>query len=308
MPYALSYSQVVLADSPAGYWRLGDANPTTAADSSGNGRDGTYAAGVLTGQTGPLINELAGAALFDGVTGGVSVPDANGLDLADTLTVEAWIKATAAGASGTVVDKGANAYLLSLASGAPAVGKSGASTIATATVTLNDLAWHHVVWTKSGATTVIYVDSVNRTGAVTDATLADTALALGIGRLSGGASPLKAYLDEVAVYPTALTAARVLAHFNAGLAIVAGSTPLPTKRQYAAVLFNPGVASPDRWVRYASYGAGVLTPGTKVVGVEIVTAAQAEQRPTKRVVALTRFAPGTAIPPYYKLISEQTAD
>lgn len=309
MPYTLSYHETVLADSPALYLRMGEGSGLVAVDQSGNGRNGAYAGGVVLGQTPPaLVVSSDSAAFFDGVTGAVTVPDTAGLDLGDTLTLEAWIKTTAAGATGAVVDKGTNAYLLSLASGAPAVGKSGVSTIATATVTLDDLQWHHVVWTKATTTTVIYVDGVARTGAVTDATLADTATALSVARLAGGTSPLKAYLDEVAVYPTALSAARVLAHFQAGRAIYPGSKPLTTRQQIAAVLVNPGVASPSGWVRYASYGAGVLTPWGAPVGVEVVTAAQAAARASKKVIALTRFSPGTAVPPYYRLISEQAAD
>jgi hypothetical protein len=39
------FSTEVLADSPALYARLGDTFGTTAADSSGNGNDGTYTGG-----------------------------------------------------------------------------------------------------------------------------------------------------------------------------------------------------------------------------------------------------------------------
>ncbi len=38
-----SYSTVVLAKGPAGYWRLGETGGTTAADTSGNGADGASA-------------------------------------------------------------------------------------------------------------------------------------------------------------------------------------------------------------------------------------------------------------------------
>jgi hypothetical protein len=306
MPYTTSYQATVLADSPAGYWRLGDGSGAVATDQSGNNRAGTYLAGVTLGQPGALIDADA-SALFDGVTGAVTVPDV-GLDLGDVVTVEAWIRLLAANATGTVLSKGANAYGLTITAGVPSFDKSEVAAIVSATVNLNDLGWHHVVATKNGATNVIYVDGVDRSGAVTNLTLADTAIALQIGRLSGGTSPLRAYLDEVAVYPTALSAARVLAHVNAGRAIYAGAAAIPSRGQYAAVLVNPGVASPPTRVRYASYGAGVATPGAQTVGVEVVTEAQAVLRPGKRVVYLTRFSPGTPIPGYYRVISETTAE
>src|SRR5438105_10324062 len=50
-----SYSTVVLADMPLGYWRLGDSAPILpAADASGNGYAGTYNGGVTVGQSGAI--------------------------------------------------------------------------------------------------------------------------------------------------------------------------------------------------------------------------------------------------------------
>src|SRR2546421_43029 len=49
------YQSTVLADAPAGYWRLGDAAGQPAADLSGSGRQGTY-----TGGTTPVGGALAG--------------------------------------------------------------------------------------------------------------------------------------------------------------------------------------------------------------------------------------------------------
>jgi hypothetical protein len=48
--------------------------------------------------------------------------------------------------------------------------RSGTANIGASTVAVHDDAWHHVVWTKSGATKVIYIDGVDRTGWITDST------------------------------------------------------------------------------------------------------------------------------------------
>jgi hypothetical protein len=48
--------------------------------------------------------------------------------------------------------------------------RSGTANIGASTVAVHDDAWHHVVWTKSGATNVIYIDGVDRTGWITDST------------------------------------------------------------------------------------------------------------------------------------------
>src|SRR5439155_683557 len=45
---AASYSQTVLGDSPLVYYRLDETSGSTAADSSGNGRTGAYAASGIT--------------------------------------------------------------------------------------------------------------------------------------------------------------------------------------------------------------------------------------------------------------------
>ncbi len=47
-----SYSAAVLADTPRGYWRLGEASGTTAVDASGNNHTGTYLNDVALGRTG----------------------------------------------------------------------------------------------------------------------------------------------------------------------------------------------------------------------------------------------------------------
>ena len=60
-----SYDQAVLADSPAAYWRLGEASGSSAADSSGNGNGGSYSGGVTLGAP-ALINDPNTAASFDG--------------------------------------------------------------------------------------------------------------------------------------------------------------------------------------------------------------------------------------------------
>ena len=62
---ATSYDQAVLADSPAAYWRLGEASGSSAADSSGNGNGGQLQGGVTLGAP-ALINDANTSASFDG--------------------------------------------------------------------------------------------------------------------------------------------------------------------------------------------------------------------------------------------------
>jgi hypothetical protein len=57
-----------MKDTPIGYWRLGKASGTTAADSSGHGHDGTYSVGITLGQPGFHSGKKETVALFDGVS------------------------------------------------------------------------------------------------------------------------------------------------------------------------------------------------------------------------------------------------
>lgn len=83
---------------------------------------------------------------------------------------------------------------------------------------------------------------------------------------------------------------------------------LRRRTQLVAVLAPDGVAAPAGRPRYASYGAGVAVPGIAPVGVEVVTEAAAGSRPQKRIVALTRFVPGTRIPGRYRVVAELAAE
>ena len=49
-----TYTQAVLADGPAGFWRFEETSGASAADSSGNNRPGTYLNGVTLGTAGAL--------------------------------------------------------------------------------------------------------------------------------------------------------------------------------------------------------------------------------------------------------------
>ena len=65
-----------LDDGPVAFWRLGDSGGPTAADSSGNGYNGSYAGNVTPDSNAPTND---GAAHFDGDGSYVTVPYAPAL-------------------------------------------------------------------------------------------------------------------------------------------------------------------------------------------------------------------------------------
>jgi hypothetical protein len=93
-----TYSQVVLGDSPAGYWRLGEPTDPIASNggSLGAAANGKYLYNALPNQNGPQPPTYPGfdaankAVAFDGNSGSVTIGSLN-LNT-NTVTVTAWIK------------------------------------------------------------------------------------------------------------------------------------------------------------------------------------------------------------------------
>ncbi len=220
----MAYADVVLADSPRAYWRLGEASGTSAADSSGNAQTGAYQNTPTLGVTGALINDANTAVRFKRAeVEHVSIPDSNILDLGNILTMEVWLKRAAhSGVLEYILYKGANVYALRInASGAIGIAKETVGTICLSTIEITDTNWHHVVGTKNGSAVKIWIDGLDRTGTVSDQTLENNTAALVIANHTGTTGrALDGTLDEVAVYATALSQARVEAHYNAATAII----------------------------------------------------------------------------------------
>ncbi len=81
----------------------------------------------------------------------------------------------------------------------------------------------------------LYLDGVDVTGTVTNATVANTADSIDIGsRRSASSECGNASIDEVAVYPTALSSVRVAAHYAA--AFSSGPPPIDPATLDGAIL------------------------------------------------------------------------
>ena len=220
------YFMEVFADTPVSYWKLDETTGTTAVDSVG-GNNGTYAGATLN--QAPLIN-AGTAVLFSGSGSGITVPDAAALDLGTVFTVRAWVKTSSAAAM-TIYEKGQSGstwpgyWLRILADGRVSCEvRSGNAdnpkAVATTTVTVNDGARHMIdaVFVGSG-TLKIYIDGVERASVSHSIASAwNTATALYIGARFGGGEAYAGALDELALFASALSAARIVVHYNAGIA------------------------------------------------------------------------------------------
>lgn len=285
-----AYRAAVVADSPISYWRLGEATGTVAADVMGT-NPGAYVATPTLGVAGALSGDANWGVTFDGSTQYVDVPDAASLSLGDgPFTVEAWAKvATIATGNQSLVRRGTGSYSLGYSgnSGSPSnyffMSKGGGTWIVRSNIQYFDTNWHHVVATKNGSTTLIYIDGVDRTTGDTAQTLTDPAEPLNIGRSQAGNQYLNGTIDEVAIYNTVLSPARILAHYNAGTGVV-GST-----QNGAASISGTGLvtAAGSVTVSAASAVAGagtVAVAGSVILAGASVVAGAATVAPTAYVL------------------------
>jgi hypothetical protein len=229
-----AYRNAVLAPGQGlvSYWRLQETAGTTAADAKTTNA-GSYRNGVLLGQTSGLPSDAGGrSVMLDGLNDYINVPDSGSLDTGDVFTLEAWVRRTnTSNAIQTIFAKGSRSYLLRFDANRLKLARGGSGDIAAATVTTTDTAgFHHVVATKSGATVRLYIDGVDRTGAVNNRTISNTSTALNIGRDTDNRRYFPGYVDEAAVYNRALTATVVRRHYEAGIAVAGtpGPEPPPT--------------------------------------------------------------------------------
>ena len=229
----MSYTSEVLADSPLIYWPLNDsAGSTTAADSSGNGRTGTVVTSWNFNQTNRLSTDSVSGSTATG-SGAVKSPVvAFGTN---DIMVEIWLDVDTT-KSYMPLSFGVNYLDLLLANGKIGF-NTGSGEQYGCTIT-NGI--HHIVALmpngKSTTNGKIYVDGVLQTLAGTSGTapsLASTYFQISGWTASGQLIPSGTYVDEVAVYGTELTAARVSAHYSAGVAGVITNRIVSRSSTYA---------------------------------------------------------------------------
>jgi len=221
-PPSANYVDVVLADGPISYWRLGETSGTTVADTMGR-NPGTMTGGVTPGTVGALPVDSNKAMTFNGSTGYISVPHNANLNITGDITLEAWAKpAVLNWNEGVIVHKGGYQYRLAVNftnQWQGGVYINGARFDVTAPTTATAGQWDHIVMTRSGSTLTLYINGVSVATAAASGNLVTTTNILAIGRKGSNSSGyFNGAIDEVAIYNKALTAAQVQAHYAAGRA------------------------------------------------------------------------------------------
>jgi hypothetical protein len=221
---AVFYSAVVMSDAPLGYWRLDESTGTTAVDRSGNGWNGSYTGGPTLRRPGALAADPSTALGLDGADDGMTAPDRNDFLGLSPFSIEAWVNPSTLGPSGdynTVLRKyGGSGYWVWLnpdyGVGFERMSTGAIDQLRTGALPLTG-SWHHIVATFDGATMRIYVDGTERVSRASNQSITDTAATLQFGYYPSWVNgSLAGSIDELAVYGTALSAARVSAHYAKG--------------------------------------------------------------------------------------------
>lgn len=223
------YRAAVLADSPVAYWRLGEASGTTAADEMAT-YAGTYVGSPTLGVGGVIpVNT---AATFNGSTQYVNMGDVFDMGTSD-LTATLWFKNTTSAATQSFAGKQIAAvanyrYGFRYAAGgkisAFMQGDGGSDVFPTGTTSANDGNWHHyaAVFDRD-ANLSVYLDGVLEASASIAAWNGKNfqstfPFRIGCVVAADGTSPAGAFngsIDEVSIFMSALSAARILAHYQA---------------------------------------------------------------------------------------------
>ncbi len=238
---SLSYPRTVLKDSPSFFWPLSERKGSTAKDASPNGFNGIYKSGATHGVAGPITGSKITATAFNGRPAGL-VTSAGSVSSPPEFSVEGWFKTTTArggkligfGTSQTGLSTTSDRQIYMQNDGQVVFGvvSGGIQTIISPNV-YNDGKWHYVVGSLSAATGLaLFIDGqLVGTNSTTSAGTYSGFWRVGGDSLKGGwnldpwinsqglTQPNSYYfrgdIGDVAVYPAALSAHQVAAHYAA---------------------------------------------------------------------------------------------
>jgi len=251
------------------YWCLGEASGATAANVANPAHTGTYTNGVGLGATGALVNDANTAATFDGSNDHVTI---NGPIINQTgYTIEAWVKASAAGQTNRGLAgqwSGSGAFLWLDAGGFYTLVHAGSATYLHSSITPRVGSWDHVVGTWDGAIERLYVNGaiVAQAATLTAPGQATTNFEIGTYGTGNTGWYFAGQIDEVALYSQALTSNQVADHVLAAHAIALEQAGTSYDAQWHRTqsddqsLASPGFESGAAdWELAAASGSGVYT-------------------------------------------------
>lgn len=198
-----------------GYWKLDEGTGAVAGDSSGNNNNGTL-------QNGPtwVYGKYGKALSFDGVNDYVEVTQSSSLDIANSVSVTAWVYPRAFPASGIILsrwydgtepDRG---IVLHLMPGSYHFGVIDDNNHLYVPFSFEINKWYYLAATWNGSVSRAYVNGIEIGNRSTSGSFTNQNLNLGIG---SDINPINSHfngtIDEVMIYNRALSEEEVFAHY-----------------------------------------------------------------------------------------------
>ncbi|MER7447909.1 PKD domain-containing protein [Microbacterium sp. NPDC097977] len=228
-----AYGAAVSTDKPDVYWRLNETAAGTIADSAAGGSTGNLGGTVTRGQTSAIGTGTA--TTFNGSNALVVAQES--WNAPTTYSAELWFKTTTT-RGGTLIGFGNTSSGLSTQydrhvimqnDGKIQFGSGQPQTTLLTPTAYNDGQWHHVVATQGASGMKLWLD----TQLVGSNSMAASENYRGYWRIGGdktwgstSSNYIAATLDEVAVYPTALSEQSIRDHFAASGRTVPGRAPV----------------------------------------------------------------------------------
>ncbi len=222
------YSVVVLSDGAGPYYKLEELAGRTAVDASPLGLHGSYTAGwcppacppddVVFGQTGLPPGDPGHSAFMVG--SGVTAPVTASTQ---SYTIEGWFRPTGSVAPRALIgrldatDNWVHVLLINSSSKFQFIvnGTVTGSVVGTTTV-MPDTTYHVVATLEANGRIRLYINGMEEgVSALVTTPISGTYWQAGIAG-SGGGSPFYGHMDELAFYPTALSASQVWSHYTVG--------------------------------------------------------------------------------------------
>jgi hypothetical protein len=219
---------------PIAYWMLDEGTGQTIQDSSRKNNGGTLGADANASTDDPTWKAedqcVSGKCLFfdggDHLQGtGANLPNVGNTA---NISLSAWVKITSSSGRMTVFNKGQSGscfnYGMVINNGILTARNTSSDYSLVGTVPVNT--WTHVliVFNSSGATGYINGQQVGANATATTKTCADNNWAIGKRAYNASSDYLSGFIDDVKVYPQALTADQIKKEFNNNSAVIIGST------------------------------------------------------------------------------------
>lgn len=225
----MAYKDVVLADRPVGYWRMGE-RYTVARDYVA-GRDAAYSGSptATTGERGLLVGDSSHSALFGNTTGYAQVAS-NAAFTLTSVAVEAWIQRTAAVSTLGVIATHQNQSYQIAVNSSNVLQFTNVNVAHYATgISIATGVIYHIVAVVIGTALTVWVDGVLRYSTTISALVAN-ANVIDIGNDHFGLATFyfPGRIQDLAVYAS-LKQDRIIAHYRAGI----GQSPARLRRAVA---------------------------------------------------------------------------